>query len=127
MKLNEKHKTTVILTTHDMQDIEALAKRIIFIGKGKILFDGSLEKLKKCYSENKTIVVQYSGVTPKLAKGMTLSESKDGRLVISLDPLVLSVADAISYLASQTELTDILISGLTAEEMVASLYKEYKI
>ncbi len=46
-KLNETKKITVILTTHDMQDIEALAKRIILIGKGKILSDGSLSKLKQ--------------------------------------------------------------------------------
>lgn len=46
-KRNETHKTTVILTTHDMQDIEALTKRIILIGKGRILMDGTLEDIKK--------------------------------------------------------------------------------
>lgn len=46
-KQNEIHKTTVILTTHDMQDIEALTRRIILIGKGQILMDGTLEDIKK--------------------------------------------------------------------------------
>ena len=46
-KQNETHKTTVILTTHDMQDIEALTKRIILIGKGRILMDGTLEDIKQ--------------------------------------------------------------------------------
>ncbi len=46
-KQNEAHGTTVILTTHDMQDIEALTKRIILIGKGQILMDGTLEDIKK--------------------------------------------------------------------------------
>lgn len=46
LKQNQEHKTTVILTTHDMQDIEALTKRIILIGKGRILLDGSVEDLK---------------------------------------------------------------------------------
>lgn len=44
---NENHGTTVILTTHDMQDIEALTKRIILIGKGEVLLDGTLEDIKK--------------------------------------------------------------------------------
>lgn len=44
---NEQHKTTVILTTHDMQDIEALTSRIILIGKGSVLMDGTLEDIKK--------------------------------------------------------------------------------
>jgi len=45
-RLNEEKGTTVLLTTHDMQDIEALTSRIILIGKGEILLDGSLEELK---------------------------------------------------------------------------------
>jgi ABC-2 type transport system ATP-binding protein len=44
---NKSHGTTVILTTHDMQDIEALASRIILIGKGRILMDGTLDDIKK--------------------------------------------------------------------------------
>lgn len=44
--INLENKTTVILTTHDMQDIEALAERILLIGKGRILLDGSLSELK---------------------------------------------------------------------------------
>lgn len=46
-RLNQEHKTTVILTTHDMQDIEALASRVILIGKGKILLDGTLDDIRK--------------------------------------------------------------------------------
>ena len=47
LEQNKTHGTTVILTTHDMQDIEALASRIILIGKGKILMDGTLDDIKK--------------------------------------------------------------------------------
>ena len=46
-KRNRDHGTTVILTTHDMQDIEALASRIILIGKGQILMDGGLEDIRR--------------------------------------------------------------------------------
>ena len=47
-KRNEEHGTTVILTTHDMQDIEALASRIILIGKGRVLMDGTLSDMRGC-------------------------------------------------------------------------------
>lgn len=50
LKLNEEKKTTVILTTHDMQDIEALTNRIILIGKGRILLDGSLTDIKEGFA-----------------------------------------------------------------------------
>ena len=46
IRLNKEHNTTVLLTTHDMQDIEALAKRVLLIGKGQLLLDGNLEDLK---------------------------------------------------------------------------------
>ena len=126
-KLNAERGTTVILTTHDMQDIEALTERILLIGKGKILLDSSLTELKKHSSEHKTLVVEYSGSMPEISEGMTISEEKEGRIIIVLDPAVLSVSDAISRLAAQTEILDISVSGVTSEEMVASLYKEYRI
>ena len=120
-KLNAEHGTTVILTTHDMQDIEVLTERILLIGKGRILLDGSLAELKKHSSENKTLIVEYNGNAPEITDGMTLSEMKEGRLVIVLNPAVLSVSDAIAYFAAQTELLDVSVSGITAEEMVAAL------
>lgn len=47
LKQNQTHKTTVILTTHDMQDIESLTQRILLIGKGQILMDGSLDDIRR--------------------------------------------------------------------------------
>lgn len=126
-KLNAEHGTTVILTTHDMQDIEALTQRILLIGKGRILLDGSLDEFKKHSSEQKTLVVEYSGKAPDISTGMVLTEAREGRLVILLDPSVISVSDAIARLGAETELTDVSVSSITAEEMVAALYKEYEI
>lgn len=52
LKLNQEHKTTVILTTHDMQDIAALANRVILIGKGRVLLDGTLEDMRALAAQN---------------------------------------------------------------------------
>ena len=54
--LNKKYKTTIILTTHDMKDIEELCSRIIIIDKGKILYDGNLENIKYKFGNIKTII-----------------------------------------------------------------------
>ena len=126
-KMNVERGTTVILTTHDMQDIEALTERILLIGKGRILLDGSLEQLRRRSSERKTLVVAYGGSAPAMSEGMTLAEAREGRLVIALDPSVLPVSEAIARLAAQTELTDVSVSGITTEEMVAALYREYRL
>ena len=126
-RVNAERGTTVILTTHDMQDIEALTERILLIGKGRILLDGSLAELKRRSSEQKILTVEYSGGMPSMAEGMSLVEAKEGRLVIGLNPSILSVSDGIARLAAQTELTDVSVSGVSAEDMVAALYKEYEI
>lgn len=59
LKLNQEQKTTVILTTHDMQDIEALTSRVILIGKGQILMDGSIENIKKGYHSTEEALADF--------------------------------------------------------------------
>ncbi len=126
-KLNAQRGTTVILTTHDMQDIEALTERILLIGKGRILLDGSLEELKKRSSQKKTIIFEYTGAAPTLGEGITAVEERPGRLVMDLEPGVASVSGTIAHIAAQVEVIDISVSGISAEEMVAGLYREYHI
>lgn len=126
-KRNREHGTTVILTTHDMQDIEALTDRILLIGKGRLLLDGKLEDLKRHISPKKTLSIKYQGKAPRIFEGVAFLEEKEDQIKLSLDPEVLSVSEAIARLAAQTELTDVSVTDITAEEMVAALYKEYRI
>jgi ABC-2 type transport system ATP-binding protein len=129
-KLNAEYKTTIILTTHDMQDIEALTERILLIGKGRILLDGSLSELLKRSSAEKTLVVDYrevNGKTPDLSHFMTVTEQNEGRLTVIFDPEKLSVSDAIAEISAQVEVLDMSVSGISAEQMVAALYEEYSI
>ena len=126
-RINTEKGTTVILTTHDMQDIEALTHRVMLIGNGQILLDGSLEELKKRVSDKKEIIIKHSGKTPTLCEGMNYLEQKDDKLKISLDPKMISVSEGIAYLSRETELIDLEVSDISAEEMVARLYMEYQI
>ncbi len=72
LEQNKKHKTTVILTTHDMQDIEAITKRIMLIGKGKILLDGNIEDMKKQFGDTKKLSLYYYGKSNSKNKGLLL-------------------------------------------------------
>lgn len=124
-RLNEEKGTTILLTTHDMQDIEALTRRVLLIGKGRVLMDGNLAELKKHISSRKTMTAEYRGPAPALREGMELVQSGEGRIVIRFDPSEIPVSEAITYFAQITELTDVSVSDITAEEMAAGLYKEY--
>ena len=137
LDINKRHKTTVILTTHDMQDIEALTKRIILIGKGKILMDGELGEMKKQFGGYKKLSVEYSGKRLSLCEGMNLIShdfSRDdkesivtGHAVIELNTDFIPVSDAISRLSAQVDLKDISVSGSSIDEVVVELYKQYEI
>ena len=126
-KINAQKHTTIVLTTHDMMDIEALTKRVLLIGHGKILLDGNLDELKKHTSTDKKITVKYTGSTPAISPGMKLNESKENQLTISLNPHILPVSDAIAIIAAQTDLLDVSVTDVSTEEVVAALYKEYQV
>ena len=62
-KINSEQNTTIVLTTHDMLDIESLADKIIMIDKGKLAFQGSIEKLRSMYGEGKIITFKLTDVS----------------------------------------------------------------
>ncbi|MBS5586496.1 MAG: ATP-binding cassette domain-containing protein, partial [Clostridiales bacterium] len=124
---NREKGTTVILTTHDMQDIEALCSRILLIGKGQILLDGQLEQLKSRFATQKTLTVSYQGELCPLFPGLTLKERQPGRAVLLLDAGLLPVSEAIGRLSASMELTDLSVQEPTTEELVLKLYESFHI
>ncbi|HKM00322.1 MAG TPA: ATP-binding cassette domain-containing protein [Mobilitalea sp.] len=127
LEMNHNHKTTVILTTHDMQDIESLTKRIILIGKGKILMDGNLEKIKRQFSDAKRLTVEYTGANLILNDGMQFITKEKQHAVIEVDTNKITVSDAINILSRQVDLSDISVGGPSIDEVVAQLYQQYHI
>lgn len=125
--INKEKGTTVILTTHDMQDIEALTDRILLIGKGQILMDGSLEQLKSRNSAHKTLTIDYTGPSLPVFPDMQVIKDLNGHAQIFVDTAKISVSQAISRISSHVEVKDISVTGETIDEMVVSLYKEFAI
>lgn len=125
--INRENKTTVILTTHDMQDIEALTERILLIGRGRILLDGTMTELKKRNSSHKTLTVDYLGERlPELAHSAVIKDM-GGHAEILIDTALMSVSQAISEISAQVDVKDISVIGETIDETVVSLYKEFEI
>lgn len=154
LEQNKKHKTTVILTTHDMQDIEAITKRIMLIGKGKILLDGNLEDMKKQFGDTKKLSLDYTGTSNSSYKGLSLIEGflsfdglpsmegvkvvsddasndmageKNGHAVLEVDTSMIKISSVISLLEKEVEIKDISIIDSSIDEVVVNLYKQYEI
>ena len=126
-KINEEKKTTVILTTHDMQDIEAITNRILFIGKGQILLDGTLSDLKKHGAQNKNLTVEYrnGAINLENIEGISLFSDFGGRAVFSVDSSKISIPEAVNVISKGLEIVDLSVSSESIENTVAALYKEY--
>ena len=128
-ELNRERGTTVILTTHDMQDIEALTSRIILIGKGRILLDGELETLRHRFEGSKKVIAEYTGTIGELPGGVTLSDDKSSgnshRSVFVLTGCTVSAL--ISRLAQTVELNDVSVESASIDETIVNMYREYNI
>ncbi|MHB8131234.1 MAG: ABC transporter ATP-binding protein [Mobilitalea sp.] len=127
LERNRNHKTTVILTTHDMQDIETLTKRIILIGNGKILMDGHLEDIRKQFSTSKRLTIEYGGGQITSCEGMLPVSTSNQLAVFDIDMNKLTVSDAITYISKQVDVKDISVDGPSIDEVVAKLYHQYQI
>jgi ABC-2 type transport system ATP-binding protein len=127
-KINQEKGVTVILTTHDMSDIEALAERVILIGKGTLLYDGSLSELRSKFGTQKTITIDYrENHNPiQIPEATTISWSPE-RAILSVDTERVLISEVITQLSSKVELIDVEIDSRPIEEIIVQLYKEYQI
>jgi ABC-2 type transport system ATP-binding protein len=111
-----------------MSDIEALAERIILIGKGKILLDGTLSELKHRFSTHKTLTVDFEeNDIPINILGTTLLNRSKERISLSVDLKKIRVSEVIGKLSEDLEIIDVAVDSRPIEEIIVDLYKEYKI
>ncbi|RCW41770.1 ABC transporter ATP-binding protein [Paenibacillus prosopidis] len=126
--INKEKGVTVILTTHDMSDIEALADRILMIGKGALLYDGTLSELRSRFGTHRTITVDFREcLQPVDIPGVILLSWTPERALYSLDTEHVSIASVISQLSELVEIIDVAIETKPIDEIIVQLYKEHQI
>lgn len=126
--INKERGVTVILTTHDMHDIEALADRILMIGKGTLLYDGTLAALRSRFGTHRIITADFrEHAQPIDIPGASRLSWSPERAVFSVDTEHTVIANVISKLSEQVELTDVAIDTTPVEELIVQLYKEHHI
>lgn len=127
-KINKQQKVTIILTTHDMFDIDALAKRIILIGRGKILYDGTLNNLKRKYGSYKNVTVNTKeNIKITKLNGVIKKEKINGGYNFIIDSNILTISKFVNYLSKNYSIEDIDIDNENIDDMILKLYDEYKI
>lgn len=127
-RLNADRKITVILTTHDMNDIEALTDRILLIGKGRILYDGSMTRIREHYDRVRKVRVNFeSHPEPVEAQGARLLSRTETSAVYEADMGRVSVSGILRALGEKLAITDMTVESRPIEEIIAALYEDRRI
>ena len=126
-KLNKEKNTTIILTSHDMSDITTLSKRIILIGKGKVLYNGSLKRLVNNYGTlrymsiktNDKLNIRNKGIIEKI-------KVKDGYNLI-IDTKITSISELLNNISKKIVIDDLKIENENIDNIIVKLYQDFKI
>ncbi|MCQ4087298.1 ATP-binding cassette domain-containing protein [Saccharibacillus sp. JS10] len=129
--MNRQYGTTILLTTHDLQDIEALCSRVIMLDEGRIIYDGGLDTLKTRWGQGTRITFQFGtacplpklqALTSDLAVSWTADNDLHAEVLVSSD---LNVSDVLAKVVGQPEITitDIKITETTTDEIVRQIYQ----
>ncbi|WP_199624576.1 ABC transporter ATP-binding protein [Paenibacillus alkalitolerans] len=127
--LNERYGTTILLTTHDLQDIEALCSRVIMLDDGNIIYDGGLQELKDTWGRGKEIAFQFGEAMSaarleQLTEGLDVAWTTENEYEAKAHlPRGANVSDTLARIVGAVNIRDIKIFETNTDEIVREIYK----
>jgi ABC-2 type transport system ATP-binding protein len=124
-RLNRERGVTVILTTHDMDDIEALCSRVIVLNEGRIFLDGTLDELRARVTRERRLIVDLADEAEckRVADPDAEVVARDGaRVTLRFDPGQVATAELIARVTAAHPVRDLFVENPPIEEIVARLY-----
>lgn len=133
-QLNKDKKTTVILTTHDLQDIEEICSRIIIIDKGSIMFDGALEEIREEFSKYRIATLLVKEITEDLEQFLSktnlkfevLSIDEENNIAIKFDRNLITIAGIFKQIETHCTILDLSIEDISIDTIVKTLYERQR-
>ena len=122
---NKEYGTTIMLTTHDMEDIAALCSRVMVLGHGKKLFDGKLQELLERYDTVRNVQIKYDGAVTdlRLPNGVTCRQTEDG-ISLSYNPSDLPTSKLLRILQDAGKISELTLQPENTDHLIAAMYKE---
>jgi len=123
-EINREFQTTILLATHDMNDIEELCPRILFIHHGIILKDSTLQQVRKELLDEKRISFEIDPSSPfQPIPGTALISRTENRIELSFHPEHITIQDLIEKITHQVSVDNLVIESPSIEEIVMKLYQ----
>ncbi|KIL37400.1 daunorubicin ABC transporter ATP-binding protein [Cohnella kolymensis] len=128
-RLNREQGTTILLTTHDLQDIEALCSRVIMLDDGSIIYDGGLDELKDRWGKGREVQFQFTE-SVALSAVSALTQGLDVRWTLENDitakvwiPREMNVSEVLSRVVGARDISDIKIFETNTDQIVREIYQ----
>jgi len=122
-EVNRERGVTVLLTTHDLADIERLCSRLLIVDHGHLIWDGGLDELKRRYGQERTLVVDLEEAAPPLdVPGARVTRVDGPRQWLSFQRDETSAAELTAAVAARARLVDLAIEETQIEEIVRRIY-----
>lgn len=127
-EMNKKYNTTVILTTHDMADIENLCNRIIIIDEGNVIYDGDLLSIKNKFGDLRTVTIELRDDLTSTDMFDTFDgkvgyELKGRELTVNFDALKVNFENVMNHIMQHVHMKDMKLKEISIEEVVREIYK----
>lgn len=131
-EINKKYKTTIILTTHDLNDIEELCSRIIIIDNGKKIYDGSLEEIKSKYGAKTSIELQVKekidlstfSFKENLNEDDLVIKEENNKIIATFNKNKISSSEIMSEILKKAEVIDFKVVETSIEDIIKKIYSE---
>ena len=123
--VNQERGTTVLLTTHDMSDVEKLCERVMIIDHGRLLYDGGLADLKERFGGSRQLVVEFAELYPSLELESARLVSQDGQqAVFEFERDVIAASDLITRMTAKYKVRDLEVREPEIEATIRRIYEE---
>jgi len=124
--LNRERNITVMITSHDMAELEQLAGRIVMIDHGKIAFDGPFDRLRREVSDHRRLLLETANGAPPALTGAELVKSEAGRHEYIFDATRVRIATLLEQAANQTQVLDVETHRAPIDEVIADIYRQWQ-
>ncbi len=130
-QINKEEEVTIMITTHDMDDIEELCQRIVVIDKGTLAYEGSVKNFKETYANSKDVTIHYKKVLDKelwnkLKEKVPNRKSEIPKSIIFEFPMKNSLGKFLTDVVKSIEIHDLSIQEPNLEHIIAEMYEQNK-
>lgn len=125
-QLNAEQQVTVMVTSHDMSDLEQLAGRIVMIDRGRIAYDGDFVRLRSEFGDRRRLLIETPPGPPPALEGAELIESVEGRHEFVFDAARIGVAALLDQAAGQVRILDVETHRAPIDDVIADIYASWQ-